>query len=95
MLDRTKKPEPVDAADVSSAVNAGHLRAFIERVERLHEERTALSKDISEVYGEAKATGFDAKALREVVKLRGMDRDKRIEHESLVDLYRSAIGGLS
>jgi uncharacterized protein (UPF0335 family) len=76
------------------AVDAGHLKAFIERVERLHEERTALSKDISEVYGEAKAMGFDAKALKEVVKLRGMDRDKRIEHETLVDLYMSSLGGL-
>jgi uncharacterized protein (UPF0335 family) len=76
----------------NSSVNEGHLRAFIERVERLHEERTALSKDIAEVYGEAKANGFDTKAMREVVKLRGMDRDKRMEHEALVELYRSAVG---
>jgi uncharacterized protein (UPF0335 family) len=76
----------------SGGVNAGHLRAFIERVERLHEERTALSKDIADVYGEAKANGFDTKAMKEVVKLRGMDRDKRLEHEELVELYRSAVG---
>lgn len=81
-----------EASIGDNSVNEGHLRAFIERVERLHEERKALSKDISEVYGEAKSSGFDPKAMKEVVKLRGMDRDKRIEHETLVDLYRNAVG---
>jgi uncharacterized protein (UPF0335 family) len=76
----------------NSTVNDGQLLAYFERVERLHEERKALSSDIAAVYGEAKANGFDVKAMREIVKLRGMDRDKRQEFEAIVDLYRSAVG---
>ena len=70
------------------------LKSFINRIERLEEERAALSADIREVYSEAKGHGFDTKIMRKVVRLRKQDRAKRLEEESLVDLYLSAIGGL-
>jgi uncharacterized protein (UPF0335 family) len=76
----------------SGVVDAGHLRSFVERVEHLHSERQAISEDISEVYKECKATGFDAKIIKKVVALRRMDRDKRIEEETILDLYLSALG---
>ena len=68
------------------------LKAFLERIERLEEEKTALSEDIKEVYGEAKATGFDVKTMRRIIKLRKMDAEKRREEEELEELYKAAIG---
>ena len=68
------------------------LLSFIERVERLQEEKAALAEDIKEVYGEAKSVGFDVKTIRQVVKLRKMDTEKRREQEELLDLYKSAVG---
>jgi uncharacterized protein (UPF0335 family) len=76
----------------SSEVNAGHLRAFIERIERLEEEKKALAGDIKDVYGEAKANGFDVKIMRKIVSLRRQDRDSRIEEETVLDLYLAALG---
>ncbi len=68
------------------------LRSFIERVERLEEEKAALAGDIREVYAEAKATGFDVRTIRQVVRLRKLDRDARHEQEHLLDLYKRAVG---
>jgi uncharacterized protein (UPF0335 family) len=73
-------------------INAGHLRAFVERIERLEEEKKALAGDIRDVYGEAKANGFDVKIIRKVVSLRRLDRDKRIEEDTVLDLYLAALG---
>jgi len=73
-------------------VNAGHLRAFIERIEKLEEEKKAISDDIKEVYGEAKGTGFDIKIIRAIVRIRKMDRDQRREQEEILSLYLSALG---
>jgi uncharacterized protein (UPF0335 family) len=73
-------------------VNAAHLRAFIERIEKLEEEKKAIAEDIKEVYGEAKGTGFDVKILRKIVSIRKQDRDKRREEEEILDLYLSALG---
>ncbi len=73
-------------------VAAERLRSFIERIERLEEEKAALAADIREVYAEAKGTGFDVKTIRQVVRLRSMDRDARQEQEHLLDLYKRAIG---
>jgi uncharacterized protein (UPF0335 family) len=73
-------------------VNSGQLRAFIERIERLNEEKKALSEDIKEVYGEAKGTGFDVKIIRKIISIRGQDPDKRVEEETLIDLYLAALG---
>ncbi len=69
-----------------------HLRSLIERVERLEEERTALSADIREVYSEAKGVGFDTKIMRQVVRLRKLDTADRQEQEAILDLYLSALG---
>lgn len=69
-----------------------HLRSFVERVERLEEEKSALTADIREVYSEAKGQGFDTKILRQVVRLRKIDRADRQEQEAILDLYLSALG---
>jgi uncharacterized protein (UPF0335 family) len=71
---------------------AGHLRAFIQRIERLEEEKRALAADIKEVYGEAKATGFAPKIMRQVVRLRRMDTHDRNEQETLLKVYLDALG---
>ncbi len=70
---------------------AGHLRAFIERIERLEEEKRALAGDIKEVYAEAKGNGFDPKIMRQVVRLRKMDTAERQEQEALIDVYLNAL----
>ncbi len=67
------------------------LRSFIERIEQLHSERTALADDIAEVFSEAKGAGFNVKVMREVLKIRRMDPDDLDEHEALLDLYLRAI----
>jgi uncharacterized protein (UPF0335 family) len=70
------------------------LKAFIERIERLEEERRTLAADIKEVYAEAKGTGFDTKIMRQVIRLRRMDKDDLDEQESLLEVYRRALGML-
>jgi uncharacterized protein (UPF0335 family) len=76
----------------SEEINSGHLRAFIERIERLNEEKKALGEDIKEVFAEAKGNGFDPKIIRKIVSIRGQDPDKRSEEETLLDLYMAALG---
>jgi uncharacterized protein (UPF0335 family) len=76
----------------SEEVNASHLLAFIERIERLEEEKKALSEDIKDVYSEAKGNGFDVKIIRKIVSMRKQDRDKRAEEEEILGLYLAAIG---
>ena len=71
-----------------------HLRAFIERIERLEEEKASLMEDIREVYAEAKGTGFDPKIMRQVVRIRKMEPDQRQEQEYVLDTYLSALGML-
>ncbi len=68
------------------------LKAYIERIERLEEEKKNLAADIREVYSEAKGNGFDPKIMRKVISLRKMDQSDRIEEEELLDLYRRAVG---
>ena len=68
-----------------------HLRSFIERIERLEEERAALSADIREVYSEAKGQGFDTKIMRQVVRLRKLDKADFQEQEAILDLYKRAL----
>lgn len=77
---------------MSEAVAADHLRQLIERVERLEEEKAAMTADIREVYAEAKANGFEPGIMREVVKLRRMDREDRQEKQSVLSLYLEALG---
>ena len=73
-------------------VSGARLKAFVDRVERLEEEKKVIAEDIKDVYGEAKATGFDAKILRKIVSLRKSNIEKRREENELLDLYMSAIG---
>ncbi len=73
-------------------VSAEQLRQFIERVERLEEEKKGISDDIKDVYGEAKATGFDAKIMKQIVRLRKKTRDARMEEEALLETYKEALG---
>lgn len=68
------------------------LRSLIERIERLEEEKAALTADIREVYSEAKGQGFDTKIMRQVVRLRKLDRADAQEQEAILDLYLSALG---
>jgi uncharacterized protein (UPF0335 family) len=68
------------------------LRLLIERVERLEEEKKGIADDIKDVYGEAKAVGYDAKIMRQIVRLRKMKPDDRAEMESILDLYKAALG---
>ena len=83
-----KNKSPVD----NSGVAADHLKSFIERIERLEEDKAALTADLREVYAEAKGTGFDAKIMRQIVRLRKMENNDRREQEELLDLYKSALG---
>lgn len=78
-------------ADVGG-IAADRLRSFIERIERLEEEKAAIAGDIREVYAEAKGTGFDTKIMRQIVKLRKMDEAARQEQDELLELYKRAIG---
>ncbi|MEO1492726.1 MAG: DUF2312 domain-containing protein [Pseudomonadota bacterium] len=76
----------------TTTVAAGQLRAIIERIERLEEEKKEVAEQIKEVYAEAKANGFDSKTLRKVVALRKKSTDERQEEEAMLDLYLSALG---
>ncbi len=82
------------AHDVLNTAAQGRLVSLIERIERLEEDRAAVSEDLKEVYLEAKGDGFDTKILRKVVRMRKQDKAKHQEEEALIDLYLSAIGGL-
>jgi uncharacterized protein (UPF0335 family) len=68
------------------------LKSFIERIERLEEEKRALAEDIKEVFSEAKGVGFDVRTMRQILKLRRMDQDDLDEQEALLDTYKRALG---
>jgi uncharacterized protein (UPF0335 family) len=70
------------------------LKSFIERIERLEDEKRALAADIKEVYAEAKGSGFDTKIMRQLIRLRRMDKDDLDEQETLLDVYKRALGML-
>ena len=73
-------------------ITAEQLRSYIERIERLEEEKAAIAADVREVYSEAKSNGFDVKIMRQVLRLRKLDHDDRSEQEALLDLYKRALG---
>ena len=79
-------------ADQPAGFARDQLKAYVERIERLDEERQAIADDIKEVYAEAKANGFDTKTMRQVVRLRKQDAAERQEQEALLDLYLHALG---
>jgi uncharacterized protein (UPF0335 family) len=90
----------VTAANAATDEQVAHrfakdqLKAFVERVERLEEEKKAIADDVRDVYAEAKANGYDVKALRTVVRLRKQDVDERKEHEAILETYMHALGML-
>ena len=73
-------------------ISGDRLRSYIERIERLEAEKTALTSDIREIFSEAKGNGFDIKIMRQIVRLRRMDRQDRLEQEELLAIYQHAIG---
>ena len=76
----------------TGGVAGERLKSFIERIERLEEEKAALAEDIREVYSEAKGSGFDVKIMRQIVRLRKMDSSDRQEQEAILDTYMAALG---
>ena len=76
----------------AGGVAGDHLKSFIERIERLEEEKKALGDDIRDVYSEAKANGFEVKIMRQIVKIRKMDKDELDEQEALLETYLLALG---
>ena len=74
------------------AIAADQLRLFIERIERLEEEKKAIADDISDVYKEAKANGYDTKTMRAIVRLRKMESHELQEQDALIETYRAAVG---
>jgi uncharacterized protein (UPF0335 family) len=77
----------------AASLDGGHLKAFIERIERLEEEKKAIADDIKDVYAEAKGNGYDVKIMRKIVSIRRQDENKRREEEEILDLYLAALGG--
>ena len=78
--------------DATGPIARDQLRSVVERIERLEEEKQALADDIKEVYAEAKGTGFEPKIMRQIIKIRKMDKEEVDEEESLLDLYKRALG---
>lgn len=77
---------------MSDIIAAEQLRLFIERIERLEEEKKGLGDDIKDVYAEAKGTGYDPKTMRAIVRLRRMEKHHRDEAEALLETYKAALG---
>ncbi|MCW2242200.1 DUF2312 domain-containing protein [Azospirillum canadense] len=82
-----------DRTDVGG-IAIERLKAFVERIERLEEEKRGLQEDVKEVYAEAKGTGFDTKIIRQIIRLRKMDKADRQEQEAILELYKEALGML-
>jgi uncharacterized protein (UPF0335 family) len=85
-------PNQKDRRMAEDSVAQDQLRAFIERIERMEEEKSAIAADIKEIYAEAKGNGFDTKILRKIVAIRKQDANERMEQEALLELYMSALG---
>jgi len=85
-------PSGDSASDDVGGVAGKRLRSFLERIERLEEEKSALAEDIRDVYAEAKSAGFESKIMRRIIKLRKMEVEQRREEDELLELYMSAIG---
>lgn len=81
-----------DGDDMTGGVSGRRLRNFLERIERLTEEKQGLADDIKDIFAEAKGVGFDNKTMRKLLALRKMDAEKRQEQEALLELYKAAVG---
>jgi uncharacterized protein (UPF0335 family) len=76
----------------NDGVAGDQLRAFIERIERMLEEKAAITADVREIYAEAKGNGFDTAVIRQLVKIRSMDANERMEREAILEMYMAALG---
>lgn len=92
MADGSQQFDDGPTATSSDVVAADRLRLFIERIERLEEDKKAIMEDMKEVYAEAKGEGYDTKIMRQVIRLRKMENHDRQEMEALLDLYLTALG---
>ncbi len=90
-LDATEAPEGGDSAQWGN-IAGDRLRSLIERIERLEEERKSLGSDIKDIYAEAKSAGFDVKVIRQLIRVRKLEPAEVEEQETLLDVYRRAIG---
>jgi uncharacterized protein (UPF0335 family) len=82
----------IDGGGNAGGVAADRLKSFIDRIERLEEEKAAIAGDVKEVYSEAKSSGFETKIMRQIVRLRKMEPQERNEQDQLLDVYKQAIG---
>jgi len=82
----------LNGGDNETTVAASQLKAFLERIERMEEEKAAIASDIKEIYAEAKGGGFDTKALRTIIRARKQDANERRERAAIVNLYSNALG---
>ena len=87
-----KMSDIVNSGIVDTKSKDDRLKSFIERIERLEEEKNNILADIKEVYSEAKSTGYDPKIMRKVLTIRKIDTDERLEQEALLDTYKNALG---
>lgn len=92
LADTEKQEEAFTPDETGQTVAAGQLRAFIERIERLEEEKRTIADDIKEVFAEVKSMGFDVKATRKIIALRKKDQAERQEEEAILDMYMAALG---
>ena len=94
--DKAEKEDPMSETQAAAETNvaADELRAFIERIERLEEEKKTIADDIKEVYGEAKGRGYDTKVIRKIVSIRKQDANERAEMDAILELYLQALGML-
>ena len=83
------------ATQIKTSFAEGQLKAIVERIERLEEEKKAIAADIKEVYAEAKGNGYDIKILRKVISLRKKEPGERMEEEAMLDVYLQALGMMS
>jgi len=81
-----------EGSETIGGIAAEALQQYVDRIEKLEEEKKALAEDIKQVYSEAKSTGFDTKILRKIISLRKIEEHERQEQEELLDLYKRAIG---
>ncbi len=75
-----------------NGVDGAHLKSYVERIEKLESEKKSIADDIKEIFAEAKAFGYDTKIMREIIKLRKLDHNELYEKESMLEIYRTALG---
>lgn len=86
------RPDEDETPQDVGGVSGGQLKSIVERIERLEEEKAGLAGDIRDIFAEAKANGFDIKVLRQVLKIRKMEKTEREEQEAVLDVYLQALG---